>query len=253
MRPVALVTGAANGIGLATLELLHSGGWSVAGVDRDREALDAARSRHSDAKDEILLIQQDLSDQSRLPDLFQRVLSEFGRVDALINCAAILGGTLSLLDIDIDEWDQVYSVNLRTPFVLMKLFASHAVSRGGGGRIVNVTSASAFRAMNTKPAYGSSKAALGALTRILAAQLGAYDINVNAVAPGVTNTPGAGRNRNIDLSMMEAKVASGPQENFFHRVTESDDVAATIQFLCGRGSRQITGQTIHVSAGAVTP
>lgn len=130
--------------------------------------------------------------------------------------------------------------------------AANGIARGRGGRIVNVTSASAFRAQDTRPAYGSSKAALGALTRIAAAQLGTHDINVSAVAPGITNTPGAGSVRPSGLEVMRAKVSSGPQENFFHRMSEPEDVAATIRFLLGPGSRQITGQTIHVSVEAIT-
>lgn len=252
MDSVTLITGAANGIGLATLEMMRAQGWKVAGVDRDHAALEAARARFADDPG-ILLIEQDLSDHAALPVMFARVLDAFGRVDALINSAALLGGTLDILELEIAEWDRIYALNVKTPFILMKLFVGHAIARTGGGWIVNVTSASAFRALHSKPAYGSSKAALGGLTRILSAQLGVHGINVNAVAPGITNTPGAGKNRNVSVEDMQAKVSGGPQENFFHRLTEAEDVAATITFLCSPASRQITGQTIHVSGGAITP
>jgi NAD(P)-dependent dehydrogenase (short-subunit alcohol dehydrogenase family) len=127
------------------------------------------------------------------------------------------------------------------------------ISARGGGRIVNVTSASAFRAQHAKPAYGSAKGGLTTLTRIAAAQLGVHDINVNAVAPGITNTPGASYRRGVGVEAMRAKVSEGPQTNSFKRVSEPEDVAAAIVFLCSSGSRQINGQTLHVSAGAVTP
>jgi NAD(P)-dependent dehydrogenase (short-subunit alcohol dehydrogenase family) len=136
---------------------------------------------------------------------------------------------------------------------LIQSFAKHAIKRGGGGRIVVVTSSGAFRAVKNRAAYGASKAGLTNLVRIAAAQLGPHDINVNAVAPGTTNTYGITTARNVDISVLQKSVSEGPFANFFKRVTEPEDVGATIAFLCTPGSRQITGQTIHVSAGLHTP
>lgn len=249
---IALVTGGANGIGRATAAALLSAGVHVAAVDLDHPGLEDSKKEFSGHDGRHVTIHADLSRLETLQDIVDQVLREFGRLDYLVNSAAILGGTLDVLAVEGVEWDRIFDVNLKAPMLLMQAFGRHVVGRGGDGRIVNVTSSSAFRAMHTKPAYGSAKAALGALTRIAAAQLGAHNINVNAVAPGVTNTPGAGSKRNVDMDMMIAKVSEGPQENFFKRVSEPEDVAATIVFLCSPASQQITGQTIHVSAGAVT-
>ncbi len=112
-----------------------------------------------------------------------------------------------------------------------------------------MSSSSAFRARQSIPPYGSSKAALVQLTRSAAADLGPHDINVNAVAPGVTATAmtkGVG-----DAEALRQMVIEGPLANLFQRVSEPSDVAAAILFLCQPASRQITGQTIHTSAGAV--
>jgi NAD(P)-dependent dehydrogenase (short-subunit alcohol dehydrogenase family) len=113
---------------------------------------------------------------------------------------------------------------------------------------VNVTSSSAFHA-NGWPSYASSKAALTQLTRVVARELGPHGVNVNAVAPGLTKS---GLSRSLgDDAALEASASRGPMANFLRRVAEPEDVAAAILFICSPAARQITGQTIHTSAGAV--
>ncbi|HSV79404.1 MAG TPA: SDR family oxidoreductase [Ramlibacter sp.] len=251
---VAFITGAASGIGRATARALAAAGVRVAMVDYQDAELQAAAQELERAGAEVLPLLADLTQTEGLAPLVQAALDRFGRIDFLVNSAAQVGGTYEFLQIASAEWDRAMLLNVKVPMLLMQLFARHVMQRGGGGgRIVNVTSSSAFRAQGTRAAYGSSKAALTALTRIVAAQFGEHDINVNAVAPGITNTPGAERAMKVDAAGMKAKVSEGPNANFFKRLTEAEDVAATIVFLCSPGSRQITGQTIHVSAGTITP
>jgi NAD(P)-dependent dehydrogenase (short-subunit alcohol dehydrogenase family) len=111
---------------------------------------------------------------------------------------------------------------------------------------VNVGSSAAHRAASS-PGYGSSKAALTQLGRSAAAELAPHNINVNTVAPGSTRTPFSGKGE----AESERAVEAGPNANLFKRISEPGDVAATIAFLCLPESRQITAQTVHVSAGAV--
>ena len=176
------------------------------------------------------------------------VLAWAGRIDILVNAAGIAGDQGSILDATLADWDEVMDVDLKAPFLLMQAVGRHMVARGGGGHIVNVGSSSAFRAAQVGAAYGAAKAGLSQLTRSAAADLAPWDVNVNAIAPGVTAT---GMTAAIPDGDLREMVASGPLANLFGRVTAAEDVAAAIVFLCSPASRQITAQTIHVSAGAV--
>ena len=243
---VALVTGSASGIGRATVSALLGAGATVAALDRDEAGVKAVVDLGGDRAAALTV---NLADTKLIHSTVARVIQQFGRIDVLVNCAGIAGRFQSLVDIDEEAWDLVQTVNLKAPMLLMKYVAKHMIDRGGGGRIINVSSSSAFRARNSPIAYAASKAAIVQLTRSAAAELGPHDINVNAVAPGITAT---GMTRILgDADALLRAASSGPLENLFHRVSQPEDVAAAILFLCMPGSRQITGQTIHTSAGAV--
>jgi NAD(P)-dependent dehydrogenase (short-subunit alcohol dehydrogenase family) len=245
----AIVTGGASGIGRATVAALLGAGASVAVLDRDEAGLNAVVEEARKSGGKALPIGIDLADTTRIPGAVERVIEQFGRIDILVNCAGVTGKFQSLIEMDEKNWDFVQTVNLKAAMLMMKHVAKHMVERGGGGRIVNVSSSSAFRARNSPIAYASSKAALVQLTRSAAAELGPHEINVNAVAPGITAT---GMTRALgDAEALQRAASSGPLENLFHRVSQPEDVAAAILFLCLPSSRQITGQTLHTSAGAV--
>jgi NAD(P)-dependent dehydrogenase (short-subunit alcohol dehydrogenase family) len=246
---VALVTGGASGIGRAAVAALLGAGAAVAVLDRDEGGVDAVVTQGKKSGGEVLAVVTELADAGRIPDAVARVLQHFGRIDILVNCAGVTGKFQTLLEIDDKNWDFVHAVNLKAPMRLMQHVARHMVERGGGGRIVNISSSSAFRARNSPMAYATSKAALVQLTRCAAAELGPHGINVNAIAPGLTAT--AMTQALGDADALQRAASSGPLENLFHRVAQPEDVAAAILFLCIPASRQITGQTIHTSAGAV--
>ena len=244
---IALVTGGASGIGKATVEALIRQGASVAVLDRDESGarVVAEAGRATGARTHAIGL--DLAQTSRIPDAVAGVLTTFGRIDILVNCAGLTGHIHTILDMDEACWNLVHDVNLKAPMFLMKHVAKHMIERGGGGRIVNVSSSSAFRA-RARVAYASAKAALVHLTHCAAAEFGPHGINVNAVAPGLTATP---MTLVQGMDALQAQVKSGRLENFLQRVSVPEDVAAAIVFLCLPGSRQITGQCIHTSAGAV--
>jgi NAD(P)-dependent dehydrogenase (short-subunit alcohol dehydrogenase family) len=245
---VAIVTGGASGIGEATVRILAAQGAGVAVLDRDGEGARRVAAEIEGLGVPALAETVDLADTSSIAGAVEAVLNTLGHVDILVNVAGISGEMVSILDVSETAWDEVYTINLKAPLILMQQVGRHMVKRGRGGRIVNVSSSTAFRAYMAPLAYSSSKAALCQLTRVAAAQLAEYDINVNAVAPGVTETP---MNQAMGKETLQKLATEGPMANMFQRVSEPQDVAEAVLFLCLPGSRQVTAQTIHTSAGSV--
>ena len=246
---VALITGGASGIGEATVRLLAAEGATVVALDRDETGLDRIAREVRAAGGTVHAEQLDLMETGKIEAVVSRVVEAHGRIDILVNCAGVFGDQGTILDLSEATWDLVHTIDLKAPFLLMQHVGRHMVARGGGGRIVNVSSSSAFRAKQSIATYGAAKAGLVQLTRSAAADLGPHDINVNAVAPGLTATPMTADYG--DAEQLDRETLEGPLSNLLGRVSRSTDVAGTILFLCLPASRQITGQTIHTSAGAI--
>jgi NAD(P)-dependent dehydrogenase (short-subunit alcohol dehydrogenase family) len=245
---VAVVTGAASGIGRATAEGLARLGAVVAVVDVHPDGAAKTVEAIRDGRGDASAVVADLADADAVRRVVPTVVDRHGRVDILVNAAGVVGER-SVLALTKETWDRIHVVNLTAPFLLVADAARCMIEQGGGGRIVNVSSSSAFRA-HVGAAYASSKAGLLGLTRAAAGELGPHGINVNAVAPGVTDTPMT-RQEGADKEDLLALVRSGPLANLLGRVSEPEDVANVIVFLCTPASRQITGQTIHTSAGSI--
>jgi len=245
---VALISGSGRGIGQACALNIAKLGAKIAVFDHDKIAAEESCKMIESAGGQAQKFIVDLASANSLTQSVDSVIDTFGAIDILINAASVSGAEDSLLEFDYENWRHVIAVNLEAPRLLISLVGRHMAEKGGG-KIVSISSSSGSRAPGRRPSYGISKAALNALTRAAAAELGIHNINVNAVAPGVTRTPLQQGIRN-DEQITEA-VKSGPLANFFQRVSEPDDVAATVTFLCLPSSRQITGQVIHTSAGVI--
>jgi NAD(P)-dependent dehydrogenase (short-subunit alcohol dehydrogenase family) len=251
---VAIVTGGASGIGKATALLMAEHGASVVIFDRDASAGAAVEGELRAFGAPCAFVAIDLADAAAIAPAVAQTVARFGRVDLLVNSAGIRGvdlekGRAGLFDLDVATWDLVQAVNLRAPFLLTQAVARHMIEQGDGGRIVNLSSSAAFQAKFCSMHYAASKAGLGSLTRTAASDLGRHGITVNAVAPGTTRTPML--QVSVDDEELDRRVRKGPLSNLLGEVAEPEDIAAVILFLCLPASRQITGQTIHASAGFI--
>jgi len=242
------VTGAGGGIGGASAEQLAAAGAFVVVLDVSSGGADATVARITAAGGAAEPCVIDLTDLDALSVLVDDVVDRHGRIDILVNAAGITGHPepTGFFDTSAETWERVFLVDAQAPFVLMQLVGQRMIDAGRGGRVVNVTSSSAFRA-KALPAYSAAKAALGQLTRTAAVALAPHGVTVNNVAPGLTRTKIVEGLRD-DL---EAAVREGPNANLNQRVGEPEDVAAAVLFLCLPTSRQVIAQTIHTSAGAV--
>lgn len=236
---VALVTGAARGIGLATARRFLQDGWRVALLDIDGEGVRAATDALG-APDATLAITCDVAEPAAIARALQALDDRFARLDALVNNAGI-AVFKPLLETTLEEWNRVLSVNLTGPF----LFTQGAVGlmRRNGGAIVNITSISGLRASTLRVAYGTSKAALAHLTKQQAVELAGLGIRVNAVAPGPVETA-------------MAKAVHSPEIRAdYHdavplaRYGLESELADAIVYLCSEHASYITGQTLAVDGG----
>jgi NAD(P)-dependent dehydrogenase (short-subunit alcohol dehydrogenase family) len=238
-RRVALVTGAARGIGLATAERFLGEGWSVAMLDKDAEAL-AAAVKALDRPGRVLELAADVSRPAEVEAAITRIRACFGRLDALVNNAGIAHFG-PMMETSLEAWNENLAVNLTGPFLVTK--AAVPLMRETGGAIVNITSISSLRASTLRVAYGTSKAGLGHLTKQMAVELASYGIRVNAVAPGPVDTA------------MAKKVHSPEIRADYHdaiplnRYGLPEELADAIVYLCSPGSSYITGQTLAVDGG----
>jgi NAD(P)-dependent dehydrogenase (short-subunit alcohol dehydrogenase family) len=200
IQRVAIVTGAAGGIGRAMTRGLLAAGIRVAGVDRDRDPLEAlaASAREQGKADELLTIQTDLASDSATDEITRATRARFGRIDILVNNAGIGPGSirpdswqrpLKFWEITPDQWRRFVAVHTTAPLALANAVVPEMM-RQGWGRIVNVTTSLGTMLNAGSPTYGPSKAALEALSAIMAKDLGGTGVTVNVLVPGgVTNTP----------------------------------------------------------------
>lgn len=241
---VMLITGAAGGVGRATVAVFKEAGWTVIGVDRHEfgEGFPANG----------LFIQSDISIPGELEAIFKRVKAFSPVLDAVVHNAAIQIAK-PLIETTVDEWDSVMASNLRSIFLGAKL-AYPLLKAAGGGAIVNVSSVHAVATSANISAYAASKGGVLALTRAMAIEFAPDNIRANAILPGAVDTPmlRAGLSRGhlaggtiIDrLENLASKTVNG-------RVGQPEEIAHAIYFLAdGKQSSFMTGQAMLVDGGA---
>jgi glucose 1-dehydrogenase len=243
-QKTVLITGAAGGIGRATVSLFAEKGWRVIGVDR------AQFGRGFPANG--LFIRSEISHPESMDALFHQVKAFSETLDALVNNAAVQVAK-PLIDTSVEEWDMVIANNLRPAFLLSKL-AYPFFKKAGGGAIINVSSVHAVQTSANIAAYATSKGGLLALTRATAIEFANDNIRVNAILPGAVDTPMlragldrghlAGKDIHARLDNLARKTVNG-------RVGKPEEIAHAIYFLADNAqSSFMTGQAMIVDGGA---
>jgi NAD(P)-dependent dehydrogenase (short-subunit alcohol dehydrogenase family) len=239
---VALITGAAGGIGRATVRVFHEQGWRVVGVDRRPERVDET--------DEF--ITADISDPEAPQRIFAQVQERCGRLDALVNNAGVQV-CKPLVETSAAEWDLVMASNLRSVFLSLR--CAHPLLKATRGAIVNVSSVHAMATSRNIAAYAASKGALLALTRAVALEFGTDGIRVNTILPGAIDTPmlHAGISRgHVAGANLDELVRGLGHKHVMGRVGRPEEVGRVIYFLADAAqSSFVTGQAVVVDGGAL--
>ncbi|MGE0766351.1 MAG: SDR family NAD(P)-dependent oxidoreductase [Hyphomicrobiaceae bacterium] len=236
------ITGGASGIGLATALKLARTGVEVVLLDKDEAGLTGAQDAVSGEGGRVRIVPVDLTD----PAALAAAVEATGDAEGLVNCAGIYPVTPSL-DMSVEEWDRVLSLNLRAPFLMTRSFAKKLIARKEGGAIVNISSTASVLARPGIAHYGASKAALNQLTRVLAVELAPHSIRVNAVLPGVieTETVKSSLTTPESLAEMAAKTARIPMG----RLGTPDEIADLVVFLLSDAAAYSTGGLFTADGG----
>ncbi|MFJ2577840.1 3-oxoacyl-ACP reductase FabG [Kitasatospora aureofaciens] len=243
---VAVVTGAARGLGAATAVRLAADGYAVAVLDLDEAAGKDTVDQITAAGGKALAIGADVSDAAQVQAAVDRVAAELGAPVVLVNNAGVLRDNL-LFKMSESDWDTVMNVHLRGAFLMTRAVQKHMVD-AGFGRIVNLSSSSA-QGNRGQANYSAAKAGLQGFTKTLAIELGKFGITANAVAPGFIATDmTAATAARVGMDFEDFKRAAASQIPV-QRVGMPEDVAHTISFLASEGAGFVSGQVIYVAGG----
>jgi len=250
-----LITGAATGIGRATALRFAGEGADVALCDvKEQELLTTSRMAAAQGRTSKAFV-CDLSDLNAVNGMLDAAFADFGKFDILFNNAGIGDTNASFEDITPELWDWVYTINVKAPFFITKRVAKVMIENGIKGRIINTASTEGKTNRGGSIAYASSKSALIGLTQALAFQLSPYEITVNAVCPGLIDTPIWHRGDtamelpegSVIKMVVESSIASRVLK--LPRAGVPEDVAGAVVFLASEDAAYMTGQAINVCGG----
>jgi 3-oxoacyl-[acyl-carrier protein] reductase len=237
---VALITGASQGIGRATALVLAEAGAKVAIAARSRDKLEALAKEIEAAGRKALVVRMDIADAAQIKAGFQQTLAHFGRLDILVNNAALARDGLAIR-MKLEDWETVLRTNLTGAHLCIQQALSPMIKQRSG-RIINITSVVAETGNAGQANYVAAKAGLIGLTRAIAVEVASRNITVNAVAPGFITTPMTDPLPDKVKEDMKARIPLG-------RFGTERDVAAAIVFLASDEAAYITGHVLDVNGG----
>jgi 2-dehydro-3-deoxy-L-rhamnonate dehydrogenase (NAD+) len=241
---IAIVTGAAQGIGEAIALRLARAGANIAIVDLNLEQAEKAAAHVRETGRKALAVRCDVSNSHDVIAMRDAVLKEFGRIDILVNNAGITGKNVPMIEMEEAEWDRVTAIDLKSVYLCCRAVLPHMIERGYG-KIVNVASVAGKEGNPGLVAYSTAKAGVIGLTKALAKEVVTKGIFVNAISPAVIRTPILDTLTEQQISYMTSKIPMG-------RVGRPEEVAAVIHFLVSEDSSFVTGQCYDVSGGRCT-
>jgi NAD(P)-dependent dehydrogenase (short-subunit alcohol dehydrogenase family) len=242
---VAVVTGAAGGIGRWLAAGLAAAGAAVLVTDVDADGLHAAASELGKAGVEHASLVADLGNDDAADLIVDEAVRALGRVDVLVNNAAV-NRRMPILEMDRETWDRITTIDLRVPYFLSQRTARQMIEQGDGGAIVNISSLNAFYALEHISVYGPAKGGLSQLTRVMALEWAQHGIRANAIAPGFMDTPLAEpiwADPDVHRWILNRVPAQRPGR--------PDELVGVCLLLASEAGSFITGQTIPVDGGAL--
>jgi len=244
---VAIVTGGGHGLGKAYALGMAREGAAIVIAEIDGAAAEAAAAELSRQGFTAMAVRTDVADQKSVEDMARRAAEAYGRIDVLVNNAAIFA-TIPMSrapfdEIAIEEWDRMMAVNLRGTWLACRMVIPHMRKRGYG-KIVNISSGTALKGSASRIHYVTSKAGILGFTRTLAREVGKHGIRVNCIAPGSTLSE-----ENPDEAVIRMRT-SAADERALKRVQRPEDLVGAIVFFASADSDFITGQTLVVDGGA---
>lgn len=238
---VAVITGAARGVGRALVESFAAAGAHVVAADRDEPGLAQTCAPYADA---VLAVTADVSTEAGAAHIIDGAAGRFGTLSICVNNAAVAPHT-SLLEETVQVWDTVYAVNCRGTFLMTQLAGRAMIAQGQGGRIVNFSSGVSSRGSAGAAAYASSRAATESFSRVAAVELAPYGILVNCVSPGLIDT----QPKPLPPVMAESLSRRIPALPLA-RAGEPQEVVNAVMWLCSDAASYMTGTVVHVDGGA---
>jgi len=245
---VALVTGAGSGIGLATAKAFAEAGAAVALADIDEDGARSAAQELVAAGHKALVIRCDVADERQVAAMVEQTVSTFGRLDAAFNNAGVQSPLAETADVSAEDFDRVNAINLRGVWSCMKYELLH-MRKHGSGAIVNCSSIGGLRGIAGRGVYRASKHGVLGLTKCAALEYASRGIRINAVCPGIIDTPMAARMLASQAEAIKALMKDVP----IGRLGRPEEIAAAVLWLCGPGASFVIGHALVVDGGYTVP